>query len=808
MATTIEAQGGARLAAVDEHTSASLVVQPTASHPMPQLMSGVTQAHAAPASLAIQSNLAAGTLLATPDSSLDVLAFGRQAAQFTAPANQKPLVEPTDSFMAYINANLYLPQVEGPAIQVPGALPRRVDHRAWQTDFRVSQGGRGTCWAFAGCAALEAAYARQGIHVKLSEQYLFHISKAHENQRAGGGINSLIGFQGSADVVHHIKYWYLPIYDYGPYIDQGPLQQLADSIPGTGGGLANAAGGTLAQADWFEHDLRNIPLNASWFCQYSVDNFSVITNYTDNDLKKVLAAGYDAVIDVPGHTMVCYGYDDDLGVWLIKNSQALPGFQTMKYSGDPVFTLTRNAAYYITSVRAPQIQWGPLWVGRWEIDHDGWRGRLVIRRYLDIRAESGPPPASAPISLGTWYGLDGGVLPVSGGFVDGGRGLRCNIGTQPFEIYLHSSDPYRAAGRCLWNNIWFGVVMSRGTELGAGAAFDRSETIGLWDTVHDGWKGQVRVGVDASYKQAADGVARAAWIDAAPANALHQVDLHVDFGGDNRNQHFQLLHHTREDGLMGGVTQWSQRDWPVEARMSANFYVVRDDGTLNWYRHLGRYTRSFDWDPPKAVGTGWNGFHSMFGGGDGVIYAIRNDGVLLWYYHEGRNQGAFQWNGPKEVGTGWSQLSRVFAGPGGVIYAVKSNGDLVWYRHLGRRDGAFSWEGPYTVGSGWNAFTDVTGTPGGSIYALTPDGRLLWYRHYGLDHGYPVWVGAVQVGVGWQAFDRIWAAGNGFVYGRNRNGQLWVWRHHGFETGAGDWTSGVQVGTGWGGQGVRDVLLT
>jgi hypothetical protein len=35
------------------------------------------------------------------------------------------------------------------------------------------------------------------VRVDLSEQYLFHISKAHENHRTGGGINSLIGFQGS-----------------------------------------------------------------------------------------------------------------------------------------------------------------------------------------------------------------------------------------------------------------------------------------------------------------------------------------------------------------------------------------------------------------------------------------------------------------------------------------------------------------------------------------------------------------------------------------------------------------------------------
>ena len=273
----------------------------------------------------------------------------------------------------------------------------------------------------------------------------------------------------------------------------------------------------------------------------------------------------------------------------------------------------------------------------------------------------------------------------------------------------------------------------------------------------------------------------------------------VDFGGTNRDQRFQLLAHTREDGVLGGVTSWAGKDWPVEGRMSQNLYTVQQDGLLRWYRHTGRSNLTFQWDEPKVVGSGWSAFRALFGGGDGVIYAIQPDGVLLWYYHDGRNQGTFNWQGAKQIGTGWHTFRQVFAGDGGVIYALRSDGILLWYRHLGRRDGSTVWQGPFQVGTGWNSFITVGAGPDGCLYGILRDGRLLWYRHWGHDEGYPIWTGRTQVGSGWQEFDSIWAVGNGYVYGRTIFGDLWLWRHHGFLTGEGTWTQGAKVGVGWGG---------
>ena len=719
-----------------------------------------------------------------------------------------PLVEPLDSFERHLEGIAYAEHAAeaaaGQAVPVSrGPLPARVSHRQFQTAFVASQGSRGSCWAFAGAAALEAAYARTGVAAKLSEQYLFHISKAHENHANGGGINSLIGFQGAADIIQNLKYWSVPLYAQVPYIDQVPLQALANAIPGTGGGLANAAGGTREQADWFEFDLRNIPLMGRWFAQYRVKDFGVKQNFSTDDIRNTLAAGFDVVVNVfdkinnGGHVLLIHGYDDAAQTFDIKNSQSLPGFTTMKYANDRQFTMRNSAMYWVTAVQPVETQWAAMWVGRWETDHDGWLGRLVIRRFVDVRKTDLLPGPNSRISLGTWYAEDGHTLDVVGHFVDGGRGLMCNIGDQPFELYLHTRDPYRAAGRCFWNNTPFGVVLSRGTAVGAGSGFDRSETIGLWDMVHDGWRGQLRIGVDASYVQAADAVQRRTWIDPGPV--AHKVDAHIDFGGDNRDQRFQLLAHTREDGVLGGVTSWGGKDWPVEGRMSQNLYTIAQDGSLRWYRHTGRSHLAFQWDEPKIVGSGWQGFRTVFGGGDGVIYAVQPDGVLLWYFHDGRNQGTFNWQGKKQVGTGWNAFRQIFAGDGGVIYGLRSDGILVWYRHLGRRDGSFRWQGPFQVGTGWNSFTTVTAGPDGCLYGILRDGSLLWYRHYGHDQGYPIWAGRVQVGSGWQEIDSIWAVGNGYFYGRDNVGQLWMWRHHGFLTGEGSWTPRAQVGTGWGG---------
>jgi hypothetical protein len=153
-------------------------------------------------------------------------------------------------------------------------------------------------------------------------------------------------------------------------------------------------------------------------------------------------------------------------------------------------------------------------------------------------------------------------------------------------------------------------------------------------------------------------------------------------------------------------------------------YGIKPDGTLLWYRHLcyesgqGLETPGC-WAGGKAVGVGWQSFRQVFSGGDGVIYGIKQDGTLQWYRHNGFTTGAGldtpgAWEGPVDVGVGWQGFTHVFAGGSkGVIYGIKADGALQWYRHHGYTSGSGletpgAWEGPKQVGVGWNAFVETT----------------------------------------------------------------------------------------------------
>jgi Tachylectin len=80
-------------------------------------------------------------------------------------------------------------------------------------------------------------------------------------------------------------------------------------------------------------------------------------------------------------------------------------------------------------------------------------------------------------------------------------------------------------------------------------------------------------------------------------------------------------------------------------------YIVKKNGDLLWYKHLGYRDGSFTWEASsgKKVGNGWTDFYAVFSGGNGVIYLIDNDGNLYWYKHAGFATGSNVWYGGRGI---------------------------------------------------------------------------------------------------------------------------------------------------------------
>ena len=470
----------------------------------------------------------------------------------------------------------------------------------YQTSIR-NQGGRGSCWAFAGVAAYEAAYKRAyGVDLDLSEQYLFHIEKSgelygdymtnfavmHENN------SSMWGFQGNSGIVDMMIRAAIPEERFAPYKDQWQL----NAIPGAAALDWNSSQEALDAMEFSQehiptvarHNAKFRPVATASVTDGSLDNLKNIikSNHeivADVDLKWRFDAGKNAYVYDPssgggGHVFLLVGYDDNDQVMLVKNSWGEPGLIRVAYD---FFT---NGGYqyghYITNVgpKDPQVQNEAKWVGVWNMDHDGWRGQLVIRRFTNYRAAD-----KAATKLGNYY-RDGKRYDVNGFFEQNGQVVnfwiadnsdRVNPGEQRGQKHTISNfgwDPSKGAGETYWNGTSFGSQLSRDAiPFQGNESFNVYKWIGSWKMNHDGWRGTLTINsvipapgmnfVVGTYT-AQDG--RVFNVAAPALGDGHVINFNIPFAADN-NQPFTLMHHTWENGVVSGVTTWAGQRYGVQA---------------------------------------------------------------------------------------------------------------------------------------------------------------------------------------------------------------------------------------------------
>jgi len=194
------------------------------------------------------------------------------------------------------------------------------------------------------------------------------------------------------------------------------------------------------------------------------------------------------------------------------------------------------------------------------------------------------------------------------------------------------------------------------------------------------------------------------------------------------------------------------------------FYGIKSNGDLVWYNHNGFHDGTFKWGEAsgRVVGNGWNSdVKAAFAAGRGIIYLVKTNGDLLWYKHLGYKDGSATWD-PKsgtKVGSGWTNFHAAFSGGNGVIYLIANNGDLYWYKHAGFATGTNQWYGGGTnkVGVGWNSSRQVFSTGWGRIYMIGGDGKLRYYNHQGFINGTFTWGSGTGnvVGAGWVGINAI-----------------------------------------------------
>lgn len=495
--------------------------------------------------------------------------------------------------------------------------PATVDHRVHQTVIR-DQAGRNTCVTFAVLAAMEAAYKRldpvKYKNLDLSEQhgnYLQKMVHLRDDSTGPERRENQLGRWGGGSVLYSMtllnRLYGIPEETLLPYIPNKSYQNTNE--PGDNPRI-NWQDPNVTQRQISDLNLEppDYSRQAIQGAKYAIRNFSYLPSNQLKDPKNfqhVLAAGYDIVFGMsimgpdpkpgnniwdPGsshngdHAMLMVGYDEQREVFIVKNSWGYDnfietGFTLVGY--DYIRSGHVYEAAYITEVVHPvegAFRREQLFLGRWKLNHDGWKGTLDIYRlpgFYQADFMTASSFGSNDYRIGTYYHQDGSAYRVNGKISGHKIEFWINFAKpnlaydeltgKKFTGYLFTRDTDYIGGSLQDGADGYGFYATRNEYLvpdpSPGGEFQYTQYIGAWEMNHDGWRGTLTItavelltgGITATYKNSQSQVFTVTG-SVLPSRRAITFSIHFDPANP---QVFYGNIYSWDRGVMSGKTIWN-----------------------------------------------------------------------------------------------------------------------------------------------------------------------------------------------------------------------------------------------------------
>jgi len=415
----------------------------------------------------------------------------------------------------------------------PKDLPETVDLRAYQTPIKVQEGG--TCAQFAVTAAIEARYRRvYASDLDLSERFGQLVQKmsylTEDLEPQASCRENQLGAWGGGNVTYQMQLftrYRLPLESHLPYAN------IVD--PNIDWEASRCAVGTNQDAmDDYNLDSANLPQLALENARFRTELAVFCPEGSLRDptwYETVLASGYEIVFaaalcgadpdpmnriwdpgdddDCNGHAMLMVGYRHTDRVFLVKNSWGPAvgygegGFTLMSYDWVERGFVTEAGYFASAAADSPYPYQDHMHLGRWNLDHDGWKGTLDIYRFSGLFS-SMALHGENDWRLGTYWGHDGVARRVNGRIDDhriefwidwdvpnldygDRRGLH-------FTGYVFTQAPVTIAGTMSDNRdgqtyAFYATKDDFLVGTPAAGPVGPSSFLGRWEMNHDGWRG-------------------------------------------------------------------------------------------------------------------------------------------------------------------------------------------------------------------------------------------------------------------------------------------------------------------------------